>query len=287
MEIQVAKERILIFDNAFTFDEAKQKSWDKKADFFGAVNKMSSFLSKPKDDDFELVYSEHRYQPFWHVIAKARYIYDRSAKYQVPAKSKEVREITILKNKYVVTNGNFIVDVVEHCTQEDTDEILIDGVTGKNQSNLNKYLALSPKAIKDNLESSVPEGSIIVPPQIRASAIVRDAMSKMIKGIQADAILEEHVEVTCVDLFYRPVYAFQYFWKSKNKKAIVEVDGVTGDLNSGEKTFNEYVGKVLDTNFLFDVGADAAGMFIPGGSIAVKVAKKYMDNRSGQQILQK
>jgi hypothetical protein len=31
---------------------------------------------------------------------------------------------------------------------------------------------------------------------------------------------------------------------------------------------------------LFDLGADAAGMLIPGGSIAVKVAKVALDKRS-------
>lgn len=30
---------------------------------------------------------------------------------------------------------------------------------------------------------------------------------------------------------------------------------------------------------LFDLGADAAGMLIPGGNIAVKIAKKYIDTR--------
>jgi hypothetical protein len=43
--------------------------------------------------------------------------------------------------------------------------------------------------------------------------------------------------------------------------------------------FQQYLGKVLDTNFLFDIGADAAGVLIPGGSIAVKVARKYMETK--------
>ena len=29
-----------------------------------------------------------------------------------------------------------------------------------------------------------------------------------------------------------------------------------------------------------DIGADAAGMLIPGGSIAVKVAKKYIEHKA-------
>jgi len=40
-------------------------------------------------------------------------------------------------------------------------------------------------------------------PQSRISAIMRDALSKMIKGIQADTILEEHIEVQSA--FY-PLY---------------------------------------------------------------------------------
>ena len=101
----------------------------------------------------------------------------------------------------------------------------------------------------------------------------------MIKGIQADVIHEEKVEVTTVDLVYRPVYAFQYRWKSKNKEAIVEVDAATGIVSTGNRTFREYFGKVLDQNFLFDIGTDAAGMILPGGSIAVKIAKKYIDQK--------
>jgi hypothetical protein len=60
---------------------------------------------------------------------------------------------------------------------------------------------------------------------------------------------------------------------------LIEVDGLTGDVTAGNRTFNEYLGKVLDLNFLFDLGADAAGLLIPGGSIAVKVAKKYIDTK--------
>jgi hypothetical protein len=108
---------------------------------------------------------------------------------------------------------------------------------------------------------------------------MRDSLAKMIKGIHADEILSEDVQVERVDLYYRPIYAFKYSWASKGKEAILEVDGVTGEIRSGGRVFTEYIGKVLDRDFLFDIGADAVGMFVPGGSIAVKAAKKYMDTR--------
>ncbi len=279
MDIRVADQRILLFADQISADDAKQLSWEKKTSAFDALSKMTSFLSRPKDDDFELLYSEHRYQPFWHVIAKARYVYDRTAQYQIAPNGSEVQSVTLEKTDYVVTNGHLHVSVMEHCSQDEQDEVYVDGVTGKNNPDLASYLSLSPKVATDKLEKLITKGSIVVPPQARVSAIMRDALSKMIKGIQADKILEEQVEVECVDLYYRPVFAFQYKWKSKNKVAIVEIDGVTGAVGSGNRTFNEYLGKVLDKDFLFDLGADAAGVLIPGGSIAVKVAKRYIDKK--------
>lgn len=93
---------------------------------------------------------------------------------------------------------------------------------------------------------------------------MRDSLSKMITGIQADTIIDEQVEVTRVDLYYRPIYAFKYSWASKQKEAILEVDGLTGECRAGSRVFTEYFGKVLDQSFLFDIGADAVGIFVPG-----------------------
>ena len=278
MELTVADQRVLIFDDQLSLEEAEEKAWEKKIDSFGTLNILGSFLSKPKEEDFELIYSEHRYQPFWHVVARAHYVYDRNTEYEVKTAGPEVNSVNLFKTEFEVKNGHIHIPVLEHCTQEELDEVLVDGVSGKNNPNLKKYLSLSPKQVK-NIEKMVKKDSIMIPPSTRISAIMRDSLSKMIKGIQADAILEESVKVECVDLYYHPVYAFKFRWKTKGKEAIVEVDGLTGEVRPGERVFSEYLGKMLDTNFLFDLGADAAGMLIPGGSIAVKITKKYLDTK--------
>ncbi len=277
MEIKVADQRILLFKDQITEESAKKIAWEKKMDAFGTLNKVTSFLSRPSDDDFELLYAEHRYQPFWHVVAHAKYVYDRSTAYQVAVSGKEVQAVTHHEQKFPVTNGHIHLPVMEHCTQEEADEVFVNGVSGKPDLELKQYMSLSPTVITGELEASVAPGSILVPPQARVSAIMRDSLSKMIKGIQADTIYEESVEVTCVDLYYHPIYAYQYKWKSKDKEGILEVDGMTGSVGVGSRVFDEYIGRMLDRNFLFDIGADAAGMFVPGGSVAVKLAKKYID----------
>jgi hypothetical protein len=277
MDIHVADQRILLFSDEITPKEAEEIAWNKKVSVFDTVSKVVSFLSRPKDEDFELIYQEHRYQPFWHVVAKSKYVYDRTADYQVPANGPEVKSITLEQKDYQTQNGHLHLSVMEHCLSEEQEEVLIDGVTGNYEPELTRYLSLTPEDASGKLEKLVSKKSILVPPQIRVSAIMRQTLAKMIKGIQADKILEENVEVTCVDLYYHPVYAFQYRWISKNKEAIVEVDGLTGEIKSGLRVFSEYLGRVLDQNFLFDLGADAAGILIPGGNIAVKVAKHYLD----------
>ncbi len=220
-----------------------------------------------------------RYEPFWHVVAKAKYVYDRTSSYQVATSSPVVTKVTLHKVDYEVTSGHIHIPVMEHCTQIEREEVFVNGLTGSSDKALASYVSSPSTNVADKIEKLTTAGSIIVPPQIKISGIMRDALAKMIKGIQADTILEEEVSVDTIDLYYHPIYAYKIKWNSKNKEGLIEVDGVTGKVGSGRKTFAEYLGKSLDQDFLFDIGADAAGMIVPGGSIAVKAARKYISNQ--------
>jgi hypothetical protein len=279
MQIEVANQRIMLLKDRISPAEAQEKAWQKKVSAFDALSKVTSFLSRPKDDEFSLTYSEHRYEPFWHVLATARYEYTRTSNYQVPVPQRAVKNVTIHENKYDVLNGHIHVPVLEYCFQDERDEVIVDGLTGKPAPQLQQYMSMGATEVEGQVRDQVEADAILIPPQARASGIMRDSLSKMITGIQADTIIDEHVEVKNVDLYYRPMYAFKYMWSAKQKEGILEVDGLTGETRAGTRVFTEYLGKVLDQNFLFDIGADAVGMFVPGGSIAVKAAKRYIDTR--------
>ena len=277
MEILIADQQIFLFSDQLTPQYAEVKAWEKKMVAFDTISKFGNFLSHPKDDDFELVYKEHRYQPFWHIKAHSRYEYDRNANYQFETHGPEVKSITLFTGQFEAVKNRIEVAVVEHCIQEEENETFIEGISGRSQPDLANYLTFSPILVSGELKDVADKDSILVPPQMRSSAIIRDMLSVLIKGIHADKIKEETINVPLVDLYYRPVYAFQYRWKSKGKEAIVEVDSLTGAVKNGNRIFREYLGKVMDQNFLFDVGADIAGLLLPGGSIAVKVVKKFID----------
>jgi hypothetical protein len=305
MDLKIATERILLIKDQLSEAEAEEKAQAKKMDAFGTLDKFTGLFSRPSENDFEIVYKEHRYQPFWHIASKAKYVYDRNSHYQYDIKGQEVKAVTVEGKKYDVANGHLHIPVIEHCNQDLEEEVLIDGVSGAREKSLKDYTLKNVEVVEggsaqgksekssktegkskadgqsktDKLSRLAGKDTVLVPPQARVSGIIREMLAQMIQGIQADEIFEEKIEITCIDLYYRPVFAFQFFWKSKNKKAILEVDAVTGDTSTGSRTFSEYIGKALDRDFLFDIGADAAGIFIPGGSIAVKAAKKMMDKK--------
>jgi hypothetical protein len=122
-----------------------------------------------------------------------------------------------------------------------------------------------------------PAHVVVVPPQAKASTIVRQALVGIMKPLQAELILEDQLEIERVDLYYRPVYAFQYRWLSKDKEAVVEFDAVTGHVAAEGRTFQQFVGKILDPAFLFDVGVDTVDLLVPGGGLAIKIVRKGLN----------
>ncbi|MFS8130994.1 MAG: hypothetical protein ACMG57_03370 [Candidatus Dojkabacteria bacterium] len=279
MRTTVANQRILIFKDDLTSEEAEKLASKRKIDAFGTVLKVASILSRPKEDDFKLVYSEHRYQPIWFLKGESNYVYDRKTTYELPIEGDEIQKLTINKKEYPVTHGKVFFDSVDHCVQEEKFELYVDGITGEKQPALSKYLEFESKQLDKNNLKDLNPSFIMVPPKTRVSGLVNQILGSSIKAIEADKIYKEKIDISNVDLYYRPVYAFQYSWITKKKEVIVEVDALTGEITFGEQVFKKYLGKALDQNFLFDVGADAAGMFIPGGSIAVKIAKKYLESK--------
>jgi hypothetical protein len=280
MQTTIADQRILIFKDQISLEYAKATAWSKKVDAFGNIQKLTNFLSRPKDEEFEITYSEHRYQPIWHIKGAFKYDYERKTNYDVPVGGPEVKTVMIEGKEYSAIKQKIVLEGLDHCIEEEQLEVMVDGISGVKQSALTRYLSyiasITDKAELDQLSA---DNIIIVPPQARVSALVNEILASAVKVIHADKVYEERIDISNVDLYYRPVYAFQIDWKTKQKQMVVEVDGLSSEVTFGNKTFQEYLGKQVDMNFLFDLGADAAGMILPGGSIAVKLAKKYIESQ--------
>jgi len=227
---------------------------------------MSGLLARPKDEEFEVVYREKRLQPFWRIASRAVSKYERSRTYSINL-APEVKRVVIDGQDRTIDGHKTTVTGRESCEEESRRQVLIDGLSGAEVLGLAVYLDFAAdEADAAQLATLAAQNTVVVPPQVKASGLVRDAVAKAIGKIDADQILEETVELEAVDLYYRPVYAFRY--RRAGKEAVVEVDGLTGEASVAGTTFEQHLGKIMEPKFLLDIGAEAANLFIPGATVA-------------------
>jgi len=277
MEVEIAEERILVFSDRVTDEVARAKAWAQRLEAFGTMAKLGGFLARPKDEEFEVVYSEKRLQPFWRIASYALSKYERSRDYPIML-APEVKAVAIDGQDRAISGHRIVLTGHESCEEETRRQVLVDGLTGAEDPSLGAYLDFTAaEADAAHLADLVHQGTVLAPPKVRASGLVRDAVAKAIGKIEADKILEETVELEAVDLYYRPVHAWRF--RRQGKEAVVEVDGLTGAVTTAGSTFEEHLGKILEPKFLLDISAEAANIFIPGATVAKIAFVKGLEMR--------
>ena len=274
MDIQLADQRIFALSEKLTADQAKLRAMDKRVNIFiSGIGSM--LLQRPKLEEIELIGTQKRFEPFWHVVCATRHVYDRTSKFNVPATGAEVKSITLQGTDYPVTNRMFNLTALEHCIEENKQQIFVNGVSGEKEE-LSSLIGGAKNEVTD-LSTFTADGQVVVvPPETRASFVVRQILQPMLKPVQADVIHEETVIIEAVDLYYRPIYAFEFKWKPKDKTGVAEFDGVTGEMRNA-KALLQQMNIPLSRNALFDIGADTLGMLVPGANIALKLARVAID----------
>ncbi len=281
MDVEIAEERIVVLADRFSMDLAEGRAWAKRADAFGAVAKLGGLLNRSGADDYECIYRERRLQPFWRLHAVGVTAYERSRSYTV-AVGPAVRSVQVAGETITAEQGQLRIQGLESCREETSREFLFDGLTRTQNPALAGYLKFpgSPTDAAALAEAALA-GTVVVPPENKASMLVREVVSAAIGKVDADRVLEERVSVDVVDLVYRPVYAFRY--RRAGKEAVLEFDGLTGDVRPDGSTFEQHLGKVLEPKFLLDVGVEAVNMFVPGTQLVRMVvehgAKQFSQQR--------
>lgn len=266
MNVELADERILILADRFSMEHAEGRAWTRRIDAFGTLAKMSGFLKQPKDEEFEIAYRERRLQPFWRIACSTVQVYERKREYTVNV-APEVQSVELGGEARVVTGSKFQVSGLEHCREESRREVFFDGLSKVQNPMLAEYLRHPASEASAELLSTVAtDGTIVVPSEAKASTLVREVMASAIGRIDADKVTEETVRLEAIELYYRPVYAFRFRWQGK--EAVVEFDALSGEARTGGSTFEQHLGKLLEPQFLLDVGAEAANLFIPGANLA-------------------
>lgn len=279
MEIALAAEKAFHFVPQFSPEVARDRVDQKKTTHVAGT--VGALLSRPKPEEIQLVSVENRLESFWHISIASRTVYDRTRTFSVLVGGPDVMKVTVLGQELAVdprAKGGpaFALAGTEHCQQDYRVTQTFDGLTGE-RADFSRLINFSKTEIAD-LAAFTPAGVLVVPPQVRATAVVRQVMTEAVKPVQnAQVIHEERVDVEAIDLNFRPVYAFEYEWAAKNKRAIVEFDALTGEMRTGGKKLSDQIKGLVSRDLLFDVTADAVSMLVPGGGIAVKLVKAVVD----------
>lgn len=270
MEINLGEEKIVELVSSYSDDDVRAKALAKRIDAFG---QLARFVQRPKPEEIEIVQSEKRFEPFWYGSAQARYSYDRRHRYEVPV-APEVQSVTLYDHDHPATKEHarvILLDSLDHCVEENRRELMLDPIRGE-ERDYAKYLVYAKNTVPD-LETLQAGGALVIPPEVRSSFLVRKLVQMLMKTFQADKILEERIDVNEVILYFRPVYAFEYNWKAREKRAVVEFDALTGEVRAEGGQIKKQVVNVLENDALFDIGADAVGTVLPGANIVVKLGR--------------
>jgi hypothetical protein len=279
MEIYLADELAYHFVPKFTLEVARDRVEQKKTSLVAGT--VGSLLSRPNPGDIQLTSVENRLEPYWQVSASARTVYERTRTFIIPASGPEVRHVKVFGqdipvDKKTKEGPGFTFDGVESCLEEHRAKRSFSGLTGE-KFEAAKYEAF-PKTVIVDLDHFTSTEAAIIPPQVRAAAVVRQVLTEVIKPVQnAQVIHEEAVNVEVIELNFRPVYALEYEWAVKEKKVVVEFDALTGEMTGGGKKISAQFKGMVSRDLIFDISADAASMLVPGGGIAVKLVKAVVD----------
>jgi hypothetical protein len=284
MDVRLAPTHIYTLNPSLDFEAAEQQAIDKRIST--VASGLGGLFSRPKPEEVELVYKEIRYESFWHVACTVRYTFERNKEFSVPVTGVEVRNVTIMDREFEIAapqaqpaqSGGFLSQLgqqighgtaaraftlagVEHCIDENRQVQFLDAVNGQALHSGADLVQKDKTEVIDLAPLSTGEVLVVVP-QLSATRIAKSVLASMIKPIQADKILEETTLIETLDLYFRPIYAFEFAWKTKNKTGVAEFDAVTGVMTGG-KALHTRSDKDITRESLFDINADTVTSLIP------------------------
>lgn len=267
--IKVEGEKLLLIEDSLGWEKVRKQAEGYKVK---AMGMLQSFLFQPKPEDITISYEEKRYQAFWHIVGTSYFEYKRKARYKVPVET-VVQDVTYEGKEYKVDKDHtFGIEGVEHCKESYREEIMVDAQTDQ-PMDYKKYFQFPSREIKSTDELTA-DGTPVVNLETKASFLVRKILNQLVKPIKADEILDEKIGIENLSLYFYPIYTFEFFWEAKNKRSIVEFDGVTTEIRKGRK-ITDTLRNSFTSEELFDF-AKAVANFVPGGELAMLAGRKVV-----------
>ncbi|MGH8232625.1 MAG: hypothetical protein ACREPU_00290 [Rhodanobacteraceae bacterium] len=262
------EENICVFEDVYNDTSARAQAEHEKVGAFGVLARMKLW-DRPKEAEITLANTEKRYEPFWLAKAVRRTCYIRRLVYHVKVEHPHVTVVELLDRKLPVdAHHELQLPAVEDCESNTTLAHYVDAL-GHDTPEKTLVDYAGRYAFQEITDSSKPH---FIVPTVTAASVLQQVKSRLSAPVEADAISSDEIDIQSLTLFYRPVCAFQFKWKDKT--GVIEIDGLSGRVNKEGSMLGGAVRSLGNRDTLFDLGADFAGMVVPGGTIVVKLIDK-------------
>lgn len=266
--------RIFVFDPVFPEGAAAEQAKRHKLNAFGRLARINLF-NRPRDETVLPTMSELRYEPFWYVSAWREVEFSKEITYAVDVGNPHAQKVLLDGHEYPVeTEGKRRVihlPAVEFCHRKIEHTACIDGLGRELKKGMLESYVGRPEA-REQTALNLPKA---VPAQLRAPT-VRQQVDHILSSevINAHEVQRDERMLAKFHLYYRPVFAFEYTWTTEDRLGVIEVDGISGEVIENGQWFKEKLNAVLTRDMAFELGAEIAGAFMPGGNFAVKFIEK-------------
>lgn len=240
----VSRPRCFVLEPITNESQAHNQAGEHRGRVFGFDIKRMLRGRREVTVETELV--ERRMVAFWHVRCRSHFDYTRMKEYMIAAQDPDTVSITLQGNDaqgnrlellYRVdttgrSKGQVKLSGIERCVTDRTVEEYIDSYTRadtlapRELESRRKLLSESAKQRPRQVEDVEAFGNhvlvngaplfndnirtIVVPPLETADAVVLQTLRKAMVPIEAATIFEWFLEVTNVDLYFRPLYVFEF-----------------------------------------------------------------------------
>lgn len=266
--------KIHIFDEVYPFRAAQEQAEKKKLSAFGMLAKFNP-LNRPKEDTVSLSKQEVRYEPLWHLAARREVDFSCEQAYSVPIQNPYAQSVQINGQTFDVERqggkGQIALKGLESCHRKMEFSTYIDGLKREIKSaTLESYIRKYRFTEVESLDK--PEA---IAPLVSMTSLIQTAKIKLgSEAINAFEIFRDQIIFEKAHIYFRPVFAFEFAWSPSDKRGVIEVDGLTGEIVENGQWFKEKVKQVMTREVLFEISAEVAGSLIPGAGVAMKALNK-------------
>lgn len=265
-----------IFDPVYTQRAAEEQAEKKKLSAFPLLDRLNPFAARPKTSDVLQAKGILRHEPFWFIEGCREVDYVCNADYPITIHNEHAKSVHYEGHDFDITHGagkpRIVIPVQEKCFRKIPYSTYLDGLKREiKQSVMENYVKKYKMTEIDSIEPS----SNAVNLQVPLTSMMQIATAKM----QGEAINANHIETDALSfdkcyLYYRPVFAFEFVWTTTGKTAVIEVDGLTGEIMENGVWYKDTVDRIMSREMLVMVGAEVAGHIVPGGSFAIRMIDK-------------